>query len=895
MTTAGSRLHVRVFRALLHAYPAGFREAHARDMEQWFVARLSRARDPGAVLALWKHVIADTAANAIALRRQPTVRDSMPVYAGGFEMLWQDVRYAFRHLVRSPGFAIGAVLLLAIGIGANIAVFTVVDRVLIRPMPFERPHEVVFVYQDSDDGVPSSSAFPAYRDMAAATDVFRAVSATTPTNLSWERATSAVDVTAEFATASYVDVTGLRPRRGTWFSSEHDRVGGPFVAVVSAAAWQSRFGGDPDIVGKTVRLNGQTVTIIGVGPEELSGSYPPVITDFWLSISSVSVGGQFRVENLERRADHWYDVRARLAEGVTPEQAQAAMDALAARMGEMYPQFDRGRGIAVRPAGDVSLYPDSEAALLIASAIVATLLLLAGANLANLLLVRGIARSGEVAVRRALGASGLRVGRLYLIESLLLSVTGGVLGLLLARAALAALHQAPLPFPFSAVMDLSIDMRIGVFAVALMTLTGVLFGLAPALRSVRDNVSGVLREDRRTASVGRGTVRLRGGLVIVQMASSLVLVLVSGLLARSLVAMQTSDPGVDADRVAFVRTSPARAGLSGPDAAVLLEDLRTRIESLPGVTRAAIALRLPAQQSGTTTTVVEGYTPAAGTDAVELYSNAVSPEYFETMGLTRRDGRNFLPTDVAGAERVAIINESAARLFWGDGRALGRRLTSQGQPDFYRVVVGVVEDAPVVQFPERPARPMFYVPTGQSALGSAYVTARTDGEATAIVSSLRTAVTDVRSTLPVLAQGTLTSHFGETLAAPRFMVRVMAGVSVLALVLAALGIYAVVAFNVARRSTELGLRIALGASPRRVVGMVVRETIGSITIGLVAGLAIASLAVRRLDAVLFGIEPLDPLTFAGTALFLTFVAWAAAWLPARRAANADPAVTLRVS
>ncbi|HSC26082.1 MAG TPA: ADOP family duplicated permease [Vicinamibacterales bacterium] len=898
MTARAARWHLRLFRALLLAYPAWFRNAYRDEMEQLFLSRLARARGVRRVAALWPRVGADALWTAIALRRGRTeLRAALPQRrrrAGGFDMLVQDIRHGVRHLMSTPIFTLGAVALLAVGIGANVAVFTVVDRFLLRPPPYDRPDEVVYVYQDSDDGEPSSAAFPAYRDMAEQ-PVFSAVAATSPAQLSWERPDGTVDATVEFTTASYLAVTGLEMVRGQWFSPHHDVVGSEPVAVVSAAAWRSRFGGDPEAVGRTIRLNGSPVTIIGVGPESLGGTFAPVVTDFWLSISAVAVGGQFRVGNLDRREDHWYSVRARLAPGVSVEQARAAMQALATRLGEMYPELDKGRGITVQRARDVRLFPETESTLALATAVVLTLLLLACANLANLLLVRGIGRSREMAIRCALGAGGVRIARLCLVESLLLSLLGGIAGLVLARVALSALPMAPLPPPFSATMDLAIDGRIGVFSIALMIVTGTLFGLAPALRAARRDVAGELREDQRVSSAGRATMRLRNGLVVVQVATSLVLVLTAGLLSRSLAATQRVDTGVDAGRVAFTRTNLARAGVSGPEAYVLLEQLRERVEALPGVTYAAAASRLPAQFSGTTTTIVEGYTPPAGTEAVELGFTVVTPQYFDTMGLRILTGRGFTSSDAAGADRVVIINQAAAQQFWGGVAPVGRRLRSQGQTGVFRTVIGVAADAPVNTYPERPIRPMFYAPAAQAGFGPVYVLARTEGDPAALSGAMRAAVTEVRSSLPVLAQGTLESHFGAALSALRFITRVMGATSALAVLLAALGIYAVVAFNVAQRAGELGIRVALGANPGRVVRMVLGEALVSVVAGLAGGLLVAALAARQLESALFGVQPLDPVTFGGGVAFLTGVAWLAAYLPARRAAMADPARALRAS
>jgi predicted permease len=888
------RWQARWFGRLLRLYPEWFRREHGEEMRDLFGARLSRARGVRGMLRLWFRVMTDALATAVALRRT----ENEP--AGGrrtLSTLGHDVRHAARQLMRAPLFTAGAAALLAVGLGANTMVFTLVDALLFRPPPYGDAERVVYVYQDSDEGEPSSSAFPAYEDMVRS-EVFAAVAATSPGTASWERAEGPLDATIEFTTASYLDVLGLRPMVGRWFAPEEDVVGNALVAVVSAATWRSRMGADPSVIGSTVRLNGQPVTIVGVGPERLSGTYAPMVTDFWLSISSTPVGGPYRVTNLERREDHWYDVRARLAPGVTREQAQSAMDALAQAMGEAYPALDRGRGITVFRAADVRIHPQQDGLLYssagLLAAIVITLLLLACANLANLLLARGIGRTGEMAVRRAIGAGAGRVARLFVIEALLLSATGGVVGVLLARWGLTLIDAVPLPSPLSSNLDLSIDARVGVFTILLVAATGVLAGLAPALRSARQSVASVIRDDRRTSPAGRGTVRLRNLLVAVQVGASLVLILGAGLLGRSLAALQRVDTGVDPDRVAWVRTSFDQSGLTGDALAAALEQLLASMQSIPGVTHAALASRLPATPSGTTTTVVEGYTPPNGTGATELSFTVVSPDYFEATGLALREGRVFNASDIRGAERVVLVNETAARAFWGNNNVLGKRLTAQGSPDFYRIVIGVVADAPVNSLTEN-TRPMFYGVTTQALITSPYVLVRTDANAAALLTPMRNQIRTVGASLPILAQGTLASYFDQRLAGPRFAARMMGAVSLLAMVLAGLGTYAVVAFGVARRAGEMGIRLALGAAQGRVIRMVVGETATTVAFGLAVGVTIAVVAAPRLESVLFGVAPLDPLTFGGAVLLLAAVAGLAAYLPARRAAKADPVRSLRAS
>ncbi len=835
----------------------------------------------------------DAGATAVPIRR----RD----YQGGIllDTLLQDVRYAARRLLRSPVFALGAVALLAIGVGATTTVFTMVDALLFRPPVWNQPEEIVHVYQDSDDGEPQSTSYPAVLDMAES-DVFAAVTATSPSSAAWEGPDGPEPVATEYTTSSYMKVLGLTPQRGRWFGPEHDVPGSAPVAVVSAATWRARLASDPDIVGRTIRLNEQPVTIIGVGPEELTGTVSPLLTDFWLSISATMVSGDFQVSNLERRSDHWYQVLARLGPGVTVEQSQSAMDALAARLAEDFPEYNRGRGITVFASKDVRVHPQEDASVRsiggLLSAVVLTVLLLACANLANLLLVRGLSRSGETAVRSALGAPSARVARLFLLESLLLAGFGGGVGLLITRWAVVAIPSLPFLEVAGRSMELSVDLCVALCSVALMASTGILFGLTPAIRSVRTDVARTLRDDRRGASGGRGANRLQSLLVAVQVAASLILVLGTGLLARSLTGLQNVDTGVDDDRIAYLRTDWRRAGIEGGEQVrAALVDLRDRMASIPGVTGAALVSRLPARQSGSTTTEVEGYTPSAGTSAMELAFAVVSDGYFETMGVPLLTGRLFDDSDTPDGGTSILVSQAAARRFWGDADPLGRRMRGQGSgEEWTRTVVGVVGDVPVNSLAESP-RPLFYYSTRQVGFPPSYIVARTNGDPATLIAPMRQELARALPSVAVTTQGTLTSHFGATLAAPRMAARAMGAFSALALFLAGLGIYAVVSFSVARRTSELGIRIALGADRSGVIRMVVREVAWVVIGGLVVGVAISAAAASRLAGVLYGIGGLDPVAFGGAMFVLLLVAWTAAYVPARRAAQADPVEALRAS
>lgn len=865
-------------------------------MVEVFQARLDRSTGPAGRVGVWSRTVVDLARSAWAVRRWKREEEMMG--AGGWRLddLVRDLGHTIRSLWRAPAFTLGAVALLAVGLGANTTVFSLVDSLLFQPLPWGDADRVVYVYQDSDDGEPTSSSFPAYRDMAAS-DVFAHVGATSQDGATWETESGPVEVDIEFTTSSYADALGISPSRGRWFDTGHDQVGAGFAAVVSYPTWVSRFGADPGVVGNSIRLNGQPVTIIGVGPRGVPGSYPPFVTDFWLSISSTPIGGSFRVSNLDRREDHWYDVRARLASGATVVQAQSAMTALATRLGEDYPELNRGREITVFAARDIRAHPSVDSQLFqsgtLLTAVVTTVLLLACANLANLLLVRGLGRSGEMAVRRALGAGGGRVARLFFMESMVLALAGGGLGILLTAWAVRLVPSFPLPDAFPGLLNLGVNGRVVLYSLGLVVVTGALFGLLPAIRAARVDVAGPLRDDRRGASLGAASTRVRNALVSVQVGASLLLVLVTGLLVRSLATIQGTDPGVDTDQVAWVRVDLTPIVATQEEGFVLLQELEERLGALPGATAAAATHRLPAQGGGTTTTIVEGYVPSAGTDAVELPFLVVTDRYFETMGIEVLEGRVFGPDDGPDGPTSVIVNETAARVFWGDVDVVGRRMRGEGS-ETWRTVVGVVGDAPVASLAED-TRPAFYYSARQTGgIRAPYLVVR-GADPSGLLRGIRDEIRSARPGLTLDAQGTLADYFGGTLAGPRFAATLLGAFSLLAVVLAGLGIYAVVSFGVARRTSELGIRLALGAGADRVASMVVKDVVGTVIVGLVGGLALSAFLAPRVASLMYGVDGADPASFAGGAAFILAVAGLAAWIPARRAARADPVEALRRS
>jgi len=886
-------------RLLLSLYPPRLRRVYGTEMEDLLVARLVRARGTGkwrAVAGVWWMAVRDLVVTVVLeLARPPRKRNSKRERRAGVGALAQDVRYAVRRLVRTPLFSLGALAIMAIAIGATTAAFAVVNQFLLTPPPFERSEDVVSIYQDSDDGEPSSSSFPAYRDMAALEGVFHSVAATSSDAVLLESADGSRRVSIEYTSASLMETIGRVPARGRWFDADMDHVGAGFYAVVSDFTWRSKFGADPDIVGRTLRMNGQPVTVIGVGPSDFNGMGGFLVTDFWLSISSVGLGGNFRISNLDRREDHWYDVRARVAEGVSVIQAQDAMDALALRLAEQFPELNQGRDITVFGVKDVRVHPEVDRYLWgvsgILLAVVFLVLALASSNLGSLLMVKGMARAPEIAVRRALGAARLRVTRLFLTEALILSVAGGLLGIVLAQWILGAAASLPLFGAVGGDVDFPLDFRVLGSSLLLMLGTGLFFGWVPAMQSLSADVAGALREDRRTSSGSSRLSFIRNLMVSVQVAVSLILVVGAGVMVRSLASYQNVETGVAVEQLAFLQTDFTQTGLSAEERGQVLRDLSEAVQALPGVESVALSSRLPVSGGGSTTTVVEGYDPPAGTGSVELAWAQVTPGYFQTMGIEVVEGREYLPEDQVGEGGGVVVNEALAR-FWGGGSAIGKRIRPQSDPDGWIQVVGVVADTKVRSLAEPPTPVIYYV-MGPTGVGAPYLLARTANDPALILSGMRTRLQAVNPRIPVARLSTLEGHLGESLVGPRVSASVLGLFSLLALLLASVGIYTIVSFSVAGRMPEIGIRVALGAEGSRVILGIMGGMAVTVAVGFLAGVVVVALAASKVQGLLYGAEILSVGTLLPAITVLAGAVGIASYLPARRAARVDPVEALR--
>jgi predicted permease len=906
---------MHLLRILLLACPSTFRRRYGPEVLELCEARRHRLVVDGAgattVARFWLRTTADVGMTAAAewrdVARRKFLRNASesrhnPQRISMYDRLTLDTREAVKRLAGTPGFTVAALAILSLGIGANAAIFGAVDAVAFRPLPFVRPHELVHIYQDSDDGRPSSNAYPAYLDVAAVDDLFTGVGAVMPEGTATLATPSgeAVLLHVEYATSSYLPVLGLQPFIGRWFASGEDFSGAPPVAVVSYDAWRRRFGRDPNILGQAVRLSGATVTIVGVGPQNYDSVIPGLAAEFWLSISSLGpVGGAFRGATLTSRQDHWFQIVARVKPERTFADAQAAMNVLAERISREFPETDRGRRITVMRSNEVRVHPEIDAMLFPAAGVPMVLaglvLVVACSNLANLLLVRGAARRREFGVRLALGASRAQLVRGLLVESVLLAAAGGSAGLVLAQWMLKGLAAAQLPLPLVVSPTFSVDTRVILFGIILSVITGVSFGLWPALGSTRRDVITSLKDASDGAEPRRrGASAVRGVLVVVQVAVSLALLTGGGLLLRSVLTASSMDLGFDPGSVSVMTIDVGQAGQRAETGAALIHDIRVRVSRLPGVEVAALSTRIPLTPFGPSTSLVldEHAVHAPADRRAEIEFTAVSPDYFSALRLPLRHGRLFTDADRRGTEAVAIVSETMARRFWGTTDVVDRRYRHEGQADLWVRIVGVVGDVPIQSAGETP-RPFLYRPAAQRMLDTATLVVRTSVPPSAVLPLMRNEVRSVNSLIPMVNVGSMDDHIQRSLALPRTAMQLLLGFAALAVVLACVGVYSVVAFSVARRQKEMGVRMAVGASSSQVVTLVVREMMILVGLGTAIGLVLAGLLAPALRSLLVGIQPFDAVTFIGVCGVIVFVAVISTWLPARQAGRADLAGILR--
>jgi predicted permease len=817
------------------------------------------------------------------------------------ETLWQDLRYGVRMLLKNPGFTLIAVVTLALGIGANSVIFSLINALLLRPLPVEDPERLVAVYTSDFGGARyGPTSYPDYVDFRDRNQVFSQLVAfqMRPFSLSVEGENERVS--GEIVSGNYFSALGLTPTLGRGFLPDEDRVPGERpVAVISHRLWQNRFGGDPATVGRTIKLNGHSFTIVGIGPETYAGLMRGIAVDLWvpaMMMEQAAPGGN----NPLGRGSRSFLVTGRLKSGVTPDQAQANFRVIAEQLFKEWPQHwenirKESRVISLISESEARVMPNFVIFMALLMTVVGLVLLIACANVANLLLARAMARRKEIAIRLSLGARRNRLIRQLITESVLLALFGGSAGLLLAGWGTGLLMTFKPPVQIPIEIDLRVDWRVLGFTFGLSLLTGVLFGLAPALAASRPDVVAFLKDQVGMES-SRG--RLRGALVIVQVALSLMLLICSGLFIRSLRQASSVDLGFNPDNLLVMSMDWQLQGYAETAGRNLSGQLLDRVRALPGVESASLSNSLPLGLGGSRRSVtIEGYTAQPG-ESTEVKWCSVAPGYFETLRIPMLRGRTFNDQDRMGSPGVVVVNESFARRYWPGTNPVGKRIqlgrTRSGANDSpaYLEVVGVARDCKYATLGEE-STPFFYLNLLQHYQPSLTLIVRTSGNPLDYLSAARGEVSALDKNLPLYDVKTMRQHLGLALLPAQLAGSVLGIFGLVALILAAAGIYGVMAYSVAQRTREIGIRMALGASASSVLKLMVKRGMTLTLVGMVLGL-IASLALTRLiRPLLFGVSATDPLTFIVVVLLLSAVALLACYIPARRATKIDPMAALR--
>jgi predicted permease len=828
--------------------------------------------------------------------------------------LGQDLKLALRVFWKSPAFAAIVVLTLALGSGANTAIFTLLDQVMLRALPVERPDRLVVLHApgpfsgwsevNSDTVTPVSH--PMFEGLRDLTPAFAGVLAHAPAPVHLTLAGGTERVNGDMVSGGFFQVLGVRAAHGRLFTPDDDRVpSGHPVVVLGHGLFERSFGGDPAAIGRTVGINSHPMTIVGVAPRGFNGVEVGSAVDVYVPLAMQQELQPTWGKRLGDWRSRWLTPMARLKDGVTPSEAAAAANLVYLRLlQEDWAHIKGGsdsfkarffkKTLTLLPGGrgTSGLRDQSGTPLLVLMGMVGLVLLIACANVASLLLTRATSRHKETAVRLALGAGRLRLVRLHLVESLALSLAGGLVGLQLAYWVGEALVRA-LPFSDATrTLSAAPDWRVGLFTLGLSVIAGVGFGLVPALRASQADLAPALKSE--ASSVVGGTFRLRKGLVVAQVALSLLLLTGAGLFTRSLMNLRALDPGFKPDRLFAFDVDPARSGQDFTKRVSTLGRIQGELAGEPGVASAsAAAVTLMSNSTSSSTVRVEGYEAKEGEDMNPSF-NYVAPGFFETLGLPLVAGRDLAETDVLGAPQVAVVNQAFARYYFKTGNPVGHRFGLGRRGEGYPVeIVGVVRDGKAASMREEPRR-FVYMPYAQEeSIGGLTYYVRSTVEPDSFGTQLRAAVGRVDPTLPVTGLKTMEAQIGESLFVERMVAALSAAFGLLATVLAAIGLYGVMSFAVVQRTREIGLRIALGADRRAVLTLVLREVAVLAALGIAIGLPGGYGLGKLIESQLFGLRARDPLTFGVATLALVTTAFVAGLVPAVRAARVDPMAALR--
>src|SRR5205809_2267209 len=868
-------------------------EELSQHLEDRYEQALSRGATEGEAYEAALFELKENGLLGLEIRRveRPVQQDPVPM---GIERganiigdLAQDLHYGVRMLVKNPSFTIVAVLALALGIGANSAIFSVVNTVLLRPLPYKNPGRLVMLWEEAMHlGFPKNTPSPAnFIDWRAQNTVFEAMAAMVERSFNLTGVGEPERFDGRRVSANLFDLLGVQPQLGRAFRAEEDKPGSR-VVILSNGLWQHRFGGDPRVIGQAVSLNGESYTVIGVMPG--SFQFPTRRDQLWVPLA-------FDAKEAASRGNHFLEVIARMKPGVTLQQAQAEMSTIAARLAQQYPEENLRVGSVVTALQE-QVVGDIKPALLVLLGAVGFVLLIACANVANLLLARAAARQKEIALRLALGAGRSRLTRQFLTESVLLAVIGGAVGLLLSIAGLRVLKTF-IPDTISQAQAVSIDAKVLVFTGLVALVTGIIFGLAPAMQVSHLDINDTLKEGGRDAAGGTRGNRIRALLVIGEIAVSFVLLMGAGLLINSFMHLRNLHPGFRANHLLTMKIPLSEVKYPDKERrSPFYAEVLRRVQALPGVQSAAVAGNLPLTYDGDSMPIgIEGRTDPPPDQRPDVILRVVGPGYFSTMGIPLVRGRDFNEQDKADSARVVIVSEKTARHFWPGENPIGKRLqpgsTNRNIP--WIEIIGVVKDVRQNDLVSEPKMKM-YMPYQQvNSFAPNALVVRTNVEPLSLAAAVRNAIWAVDKDQPVSNLRSMDEIVSEAVARQRFSMLLLGIFAALAMVLAAVGIYVVMSYSIAQRTREIGLRIALGAQKSDVLKMILRQGLRFVAAGLAIGLAASFALTRVMASLLFGISATDPATFVSISLMLIAVALLASYIPAVRAMKIDPMLALR--
>ncbi len=813
--------------------------------------------------------------------------------------LWQDIVFGIRIMLKQPGFTIGAVLTLALGIGVNSAIFNVVSAFIIRPIPgAAEPEQLVVPFNlDRDGDLNDSFSYPNFVDYRDRNRTMDGLFAYRLVSVVLGEADGNDVIYGEMVSGNYFDVLRVKAQHGRTFLPEESRTPNTHpVVVISHDLWISRLGSDPGIVGRTLRLNGSDYNIIGIAPEQFQGTKWGLGMDFWvpLMMENRIMPGEKR---LSQRGWSWLQIMGRLKKGISADQAEKDMSAVTAQLDREFAS-DRGVGNRIRllPETEGRFDHISKVVSLgsgVALGVVGVILLIVCANLANLMLARAQRRRREIGIRLALGANRGRLISQLMTESLMLALLGGAVGFVVSFwISDLVILMAPV-LPYRMILNLAPDMGVILFTLLVSILAGLIFGLVPALQSSRLDLVTILKGDESRMPMHRSTFNLRTILVVAQVTLSMIVLVCSGLMIRSFQNATKIDPGFDPQSVTAMTITPGLLGYDEVRGKLFYSRFLERVKALPGVETASYASLLPLGDSSNSTgpVIAEGQPDPQPGEGLNVLNNVVGPDYFRTMRTPILQGREFETIDRSGQIREVVINQTLAGRLWPGQNAIGRIFRISNGTARYQVV-GVVKDGKYRSLSEQP-RPHFWYSAAYNYEPQMTLLVRTSQDSPNIVAGIRQALKGIDAAIPLVGIKTMREHMTVQLWGTRMGAGAALGFGILVLIIAAMGIYSVISYSVSQRTKELGIRMALGANRKDVIRLVAVQGVKVALIGILVGLPLAFLITRLLSNLLFDVSVVDPLIFGGISLLLIIVGWLAGWIPARRASRVDPMVALR--